>query len=76
MRSDYNGEPIRLLCCETGKGDNCFAEQLSKLLGVNVEAPTETIFALESGGYEIGTKKGLKNGEMKEFPSEQKRGKW
>lgn len=75
MRSDYNGEPIRLLCCETGKGDNCLAEQLSKLLGVKVQAPTETIFALGSGEYEIGTKKGLKDGKMKTFSPKQKRGK-
>lgn len=67
MRSDYNGEPIRLLCCETGKGDNCFAEQLSKLLGVDVEAPTETIYANDDGTFNIFNAFTGKKGEMKPF---------
>ena len=76
MRSDYNGEPIRLLCCETGQGENSFAEQLSKLLGVKVQAPTKSIWISSSGKIEVGTEKGLNDGEMVTFPkSKRKRDK-
>lgn len=67
MRKDYNNQPIRLLSCETGKGNNCIAQKLSDLLGVSVLAPTEVIWAKSSGDYEVGTDKGKQNGMMKTF---------
>lgn len=41
-RSDYNGEPIRLFSCHTGEAGadgTCFAQELSDILGVPVDAP-------------------------------------
>lgn len=67
MRKDYNNQPIRLLSCEAGKGNNCIAQRLSNILGVPVLAPTEVIWAKSSGDYEVGTEKGKKNGMMKSF---------
>lgn len=58
-RSDYNDEPIRLLSCETGKITNgtCVAMELSKLLGVDVMAPTEELLVSEGGAMKIESKK-------------------
>lgn len=62
MRADYSGGPIRLLSCETGKIKNgtCIAKELSNLLGVDVMAPTEELFAHESGRVSIEDENGVK----------------
>jgi hypothetical protein len=39
--SDWSGEPIRLFSCNTGKGEDPFAQKLADRLGVPVTAPTE-----------------------------------
>ena len=60
---DYNGENIRLLCCETGKTsglpawDYCFAEELSNCLGVVVEAPDDLVYIRLDGTWYVGTPK-------------------
>lgn len=56
LRSDYNGEPIRLLSCNTGRMVNgtCVAQELSNLLGVEVQAPDDIIVANENGWWNIG----------------------
>ena len=57
---DYKGEKIRLLCCRTGETsfleeeDYCFAEELSNILGVTVEAPDELLYINPDGTYFIG----------------------
>ena len=40
----YDGGDIRLISCSTGNGEDCIAQQIADLLGVNVFAPTETVF--------------------------------
>lgn len=49
QRSDYNGEPVRLLSCNTGKQTNtisdCFAQRLANELKVDVKAPNNTLWA-------------------------------
>lgn len=69
-RKDYNFEPIRLLSCETGKitDGSCVAMELSRLLGVDVMAPTEDLFALEDGSIHILSSNGEK-GWMRLFHS-------
>ena len=48
--TNYNGEDIRLASCATGKGDNSFAQQLSKELGVRVMAPDDDLYYLPNEG--------------------------
>lgn len=69
MRKDYDGKPIRLLCCETGKmvDGTCFAKELSKLLQVDVHAPTEDIWVSTLGEIKIESKESGKKGFMKPF---------
>lgn len=46
----YTGGNIRLASCETGKGENSFAQQLSKILGVKVKAPDSDVFFIPNEG--------------------------
>lgn len=46
----YNGGDIRLASCSTGQGDNSFAQQLSKELGVTVKAPDADVYFIPNDG--------------------------
>ena len=49
-RGDYkNGQPIRLLSCDTGSSTTGFAQNLANKLNAVVEAPTKTVWAYPSG---------------------------
>ena len=66
-RSDYSGESIRLISCSTGKiskNGDCFAQKLADILGVPVEAPTDTIWIHPSGSFTIGQTIASNDGEM------------
>ena len=53
--TDYSGGNIRLASCSTGKGDNSFAQQLSKELHVKVMAPDDDVyFAPDEGVLFVG----------------------
>ena len=51
LRSDpeYHNGNIRLLSCNVGATENGFAQQLADELGVEVLAPTETLWTNEKG---------------------------
>lgn len=70
-RSDYNGEEIVLISCNTGNtdaGENCFAQQLANELGVRVHAPTRYGAVNSKGEYYSSDKSGIKrDGEFKPF---------
>lgn len=57
-QSDYHGEPIRLLSCETGvkplDGGYCFAEELANALGKEVLAPNDVLYIYRDGSFKIG----------------------
>ena len=72
QRKDYNGGPIRLLSCSTGKGKDCFAQRLANELGVVVEAPDDVIWARSDKTYTIGPTKYKNTGAMKTFVPEGK----
>lgn len=59
-RNDYNGEPIQLMCCSTGKvvSGTCFAQELADLVGVDVYAPPSDLYINAVGKYFISTKSG------------------
>lgn len=46
IRADknYSGGPVRLIACSAGKHENGAAQQLSNILGVEVLAPTDTLY--------------------------------
>ncbi len=73
-RADYDGSPIRLLSCDTGKAvdeEYCFAEELSNCLGVEVMAPTDKLYFRKDGSFYIGLNE---NGIMRVFaPNERRR---
>lgn len=52
----YRGGNIRLASCSTGKGDNSFAQQLSKELGITVKAPDDDVYyAPDEGVMFVGS---------------------
>ncbi len=67
-RADYKGGSIRLLSCETGKIEDgtCVAMELSKMLGVDVMAPTEMLYVSSKGNVRIESEEGV-NGWMRLF---------
>lgn len=70
-RKDYDGtKAVRLLSCSTGddSGDApCFAQRLADELGVQVVAPTDTVWVSTDGGLAVGKKRGDNTGSMKTF---------
>lgn len=68
-RKDYIGEPIRLLCCNTGKVVNgtCVAQELSNLLGVAVLAPNDIVLTDGKGVLLIGSNRFGSVGEFVRF---------
>lgn len=69
LRNDYNGEPIRLLSCNTGKVVNgsCVAQELSDMLDVEVIAPNDYIFTDGKGLIRIGKSRFSDTGEFISF---------
>lgn len=53
---------IRLLSCDTGRGDHSFAQNLANKLNVKVMAPTKTLWSLPNGQYFVA-------GRRKDYPS-------
>ena len=45
----YNGQPIRLLSCETGACDTGFAQNMANKMGKAIEAPTDLVWAYGNG---------------------------
>ena len=73
-KSDWRGEPIRLFSCNTGKGDDPFAQKLADRLGVPVTAPTELAWSDISGNSWSATKtKNAKGDWVSTWPPD---GKW
>lgn len=48
----YNGGPIRLIACESGKLDDGIAQQLANEMGVKILAPTKIVYT-NSQGYMV-----------------------
>ncbi len=51
---DYTGGPIRLLSCSTGAPGATAAQNLARKVGVEVLAPSDTLWAFPSGRLTIG----------------------
>ncbi|MBF6144937.1 ADP-ribosyltransferase [Nocardia nova] len=76
LRADPNwtNEPIRLFSCETGQGDNPFAQQLANELGVTIVAPTELAWGYPNGSNVVSSLTVDHNGT--EFPTWPPDGVW
>lgn len=48
---ESSGKAIRLLSCNTGHGDSCFAQNLANKLNRPVKAPTEYLWVCDNGTY-------------------------
>ncbi|WP_259758239.1 hemagglutinin repeat-containing protein [Pseudomonas sp. GCEP-101] len=55
----YNGQPIRLLSCETGACDAGFAQNLANKMGVPVKAPTDLVWAYGDGRIVVAPRASL-----------------
>lgn len=49
-KTNYKGGNIRLASCSTGKGDNSFAQLLSKEMGVTIKAPDDDVYYIPDSG--------------------------
>lgn len=52
--SGYEGGPVRLLSCSTGKESGSVAQHLANKLGAQVTAPTDTLWIHPTGSLTIG----------------------
>ena len=75
LKSDgkYNGGPIRLLSCNTGKVGSGFAQNLANKLNRPVKAPTDYLWATKEGKYFVA---GGKTVDGKLVPDTSKPGKF
>ena len=60
--SQYSGQPIRLLPCNTGSAPSRLAQNLSNKLGVDVLAPNNFIWARPDGSHLIAGRKSIGSG--------------
>lgn len=63
----YAGGSIRLLSCATGSTTNGFAQNLANKMGVQVMAPSDTIWAFPNGKLTIGPKSFSNTGQWNIF---------
>lgn len=69
-RSDYNGEPIRLISCSTGKeveSGICFAQELVNYLKVKVIVPNDIIWVKSNGTYSLGKNRNVNSSKLVPF---------
>ena len=64
---DYSGQPIRLISCSTGACPSGFAQNLANQLGVQVKAPSDSIWAYSDGRLTIGPKHSKAAGQFVDF---------
>lgn len=74
QRDDYTtGTPGSLLSCETGKGEECFAQLLADELRVEVSVPNDILWAMSDHSFTIGASRYENRGKMETFkPMENK----
>lgn len=63
----YSGGPVRLLSCSTGADGATAAQEVSNELGVEVRAPSDTLWATGTGELIIGPTPRTPTGEWRSF---------
>lgn len=61
----YKSGPIRLISCSTGTKE--FAQNFANKMGVEVIAPSDTVWAHSDGRLTIGPKSYINNGNWNTF---------
>ncbi len=61
------GTPIRLISCESGAASDGIAKNLANKMGVEVKAPTETVWIHPDGNLTIGATPTAKTGKWETF---------
>ena len=69
---EYKGGPVRLISCSTGAKSDGIAQQLANKLGVEVMAPSDTLYIYPNGSTVIGPNPYTNSGSWESF----KPGKW
>ena len=74
---NYKGGNIRLISCETGKGDGIVPQYIANELGVDVLAPTDLVWVFDDGemyvAYDMDNAlAGINTGEWKLFKPKRK----
>ncbi|MDE6903376.1 MAG: hypothetical protein K2P76_00245 [Lachnospiraceae bacterium] len=64
---EYKGGQVRLISCSTGANPNGIAQQLSNKLGVNVLAPSDTLYIYPNGTIVIGPNPYNNTGTWEQF---------
>jgi len=64
---NYKGGPIRLISCETGAEEFGAAQMLANQLGVEVMAPSHTVWVMPDGEIRVGRKYNTNDGVWKIF---------
>lgn len=63
----YEGGPVRLLSCSAGACGATAAQNLANKLGVEVMAPTDTLWAFPSGRLVLGPQADMPTGDWASF---------
>ncbi len=63
----YKGQPIRLISCESGAKTNGIAQSMANGLGVQVKAPTETVWIMPDGKLVVGADPAKPSGSWVDF---------
>ncbi|MGV1049830.1 MAG: hypothetical protein ACOYD4_15050 [Solirubrobacterales bacterium] len=75
--SRWEGRPIRLFSCNTGRGDNPIAAELARLTGVRVTAPDDLVWSYPGGEVVVAPiKTTIIDGELFEGPDRDAEGNW
>lgn len=69
-KNNYNGQPIRLISCNTGALPTSIAQDLSNKLGSRVIAPSDTIWIHPNGNMTIGNNPLSNTGKWNTFNPE------
>ncbi|MBP3459528.1 MAG: RHS repeat-associated core domain-containing protein, partial [Lachnospiraceae bacterium] len=64
---EYNGGAVRLISCSTGAKPDGIAQQLANKLGVDVLAPSDTLYIYQNGSTVIGPNPYTNTGDWKLF---------
>lgn len=73
----WDGKPVRLFSCETGRGGKPIAQEVAKILGVRVRAPDGIAWAAADGRYGVyPIEIKVVRGAVVEVPNYQVEGDW
>jgi hypothetical protein len=74
---NWEGRPVRLFSCNTGRGENPIAAQLARQLEVRVTAPDDLAWSFADGEVVVAPfKYEMVHGQLCKVPDRDREGKW